>query len=312
MKVLVTIVSLIVLTGLQLNAKSIDESQRAILLQNGDASEFISLPMGVMHVRISGPKDGPVVLLVHGAVIGGYAYKNWQKPLADAGFRVIVPDLFGYGLSDRPDIDYTKDFYVLQLKQLLEKLRIESPVQIVGASMGGAIVAAFTANYPEKVKSVVLMAPAGVGKDNRPTSSILLWPGLGDLIFHFFGSAQMKRQMDEANVNSPDRQNIAHWMELQTQYTGFAEGILNTLRHYKIYWQPEDFQALGKTKKAVLTLWGTSDTVNAFEQSQTLQEFVPQAKIIPIQDKGHAITFNVSERVLEFVIDFLLGNSLRK
>jgi pimeloyl-ACP methyl ester carboxylesterase len=42
----------------------------------------VHLSLGTMHVRETGPANGPVVLLVHGSVIGGYAWRQWQAPLA--------------------------------------------------------------------------------------------------------------------------------------------------------------------------------------------------------------------------------------
>lgn len=309
MKFLSLLIAIIFLAAGCATTKQLDKKERATLLESGEASQFIKLPMGTMHVRVLGLLNGPVILLVHGGVVGGYAFKNWQKPLADAGFRVITPDLFGYGFSDRLDEDYTKDFYITQLTQLLAALEIKTPINMVGASSGGAIVTAFAAHAPQQVRSIVLMAPAGGGKDTQPVSSVLLWPVVGDFVFHFFGSSTMKKQMDKAFENSPDRQNMAHWMGLQTRYRGYSEGVLNTLRHYNVNWQPEDYQTLGKSNIPVIAIWGTEDKVNSFEQSQVLQGFVPQLKIVPLQNKSHAITFEASAAVLTTVIPFVRAKS---
>lgn len=97
-----------------------DDAARDALLHEGKAKQFVRTSLGTMHVRVSGPEHGPVVLLVHGGIVGGYVFEKWQKPLADAGYRVVVPDLLGQGYSDHPDVPYTKEFYVTQLMFLLE------------------------------------------------------------------------------------------------------------------------------------------------------------------------------------------------
>jgi pimeloyl-ACP methyl ester carboxylesterase len=287
-------------------SEKLDEAARTQLLRSGEVQQFVKLPMGTMHVRIDGPAEGPIALLIHGSVVGGFGFEKWRKPLADAGYRVIVPDLLGYGYSDRPTLQYTKEFYVAQINQLLDALEIHKPVAIVGASLGGAIVTAFAANAPERVTSVVLMAPAGVRRVQH-VNGVLLWPIIGDTVFHFFGPSRLRNMMDKAYENSADRESMAKWMAAQTRYPGFAEGVLNTLRHYDSVWQPEDFEAVGRSGLPVLAAWGTADAVNPFEKSQVLAREVPQVKIVPLEGKGHAMTFGESDKVLQAVIPFLKG-----
>ena len=55
-----------------------------------------------MHYLDEGPADGPVVLLLHGEPTWSYLYRSMIGPLADAGFRVLAPDLIGFGRSDKP------------------------------------------------------------------------------------------------------------------------------------------------------------------------------------------------------------------
>ncbi|WP_315837512.1 alpha/beta hydrolase [Bradyrhizobium prioriisuperbiae] len=285
------------------SSEQLDDAARANLLSSGQARQFVTLPMGTMHVRISGPVNGPPVLLIHGGMVGGYGFQNWQKPLADAGFRIIVPDLFGYGFSDRPDTPYTRQFYVDQLAQLLDTLGTRTPVHVVGASMGGAIATAFTASFPARVRSVALMAPAGGGRV-AVVNGALLWPVIGDVAFRMFGSSYSRDVIAKAYANSPAREPMMAWMAAQTRYRGYAEGLLNNLRNYDAAWQPEDYAALGRSGLPVLAVWGTADTVNPFDQSRVLARHVPQMKIVPLEGKGHAITYGETDAVLAAVIPF--------
>jgi pimeloyl-ACP methyl ester carboxylesterase len=79
--------------------------------------------------------------------------------LGEAGFRVIRYDLYGRGFSDRPNVKYDAELYDRQLTQLLDGLRITTPVDLAGASMGGPIAAAYTCSHPARVRTLSLFDP---------------------------------------------------------------------------------------------------------------------------------------------------------
>jgi pimeloyl-ACP methyl ester carboxylesterase len=285
-----------------------DDAARTELLREGKAQQFVKTSQGTMNVRISGPVDGPIVLLVHGGVVGGHGFAGWQKPLADAGYRVIVPDLLGYGDSDRPDVTYNRIFYVKQINELLDGLHIKQPVNIVGASLGGAIVTAFTADHPDRVRSVALMSPSGLGH-TQLTSPVLQAPVIGDWIFRVFGASTLQAQMAQAYENTPGRDAMIAWMKEQSKYKGFAEGVLKTLRDYDSEYQPQDFDALGQSGLPVFAAWGTKDEIHPYSFSKLLQQRVPQTELLTLEGKGHAITYGQAETVLSAVIPFLAAHN---
>lgn len=285
-----------------------DDAARAELLREGKAENFVTTSQGVMHVRLSGPANGPVVLLVHGGVVGGYGFENWRRPLAAAGYRVVVPDLLGYGYSDRPDVPYDKEFYNRQLTEMLDGLRMTKPVDIVGASLGGAVVTAFAQSHPERLRSVVLLSPAGLGH-TQLTAPALRWPVVGDWTFRVFGPSTLAGMMAKSYENTPGRDGMMAWMAEQAKYRGFAEGVLKTLRDYDSEWQPDTYDALGRSRLPVLAVWGTADTVHPFSFTTELKRRVPQVKLVALQGKGHAITFGETETVLGHVLPFLSGRS---
>lgn len=284
--------------------RPLNDAARAELVKDGRAQRFVQTSQGVMHVRLSGPTDGPVVLLVHGGAVGGYGFQNWQKPLADAGYRVIVPDLLGYGYSERPDVPYTKEFYTTQLRELLDGLGIDAPVNVIGASLGGTIATAFAAENSDTVTSVVLIAPAGGGR-TAIVSDVLTWPVVGDWIFRVFGASTVQSQITASYADTPARDAMTAWMKDQARYRGFAEGILNTIRNYDSTWQPDPNEALGRSGLPVLAFWGTEDEVNPYPQSGQLKEWIPQLRLFTLNGQGHAITYGQADTLLAQVIPFL-------
>ena len=200
----------------------LDDAARAELLRTGKARQFVRLSVGIMHVRVHGPADGQAVVLVHGASTGGYTYSKWIAPLSDAGYRVIVPDLFGYGYSERPDDPHTKEFYTDQLTELLDALGVKGPIHFVGTSMGGVIVTAFAAEAPARVKSVVLVAPAGLGRADV-LNAALLWPVVGDWVFRVLGPALTQRIVAQSFGHVAGGEGMMAWMKDQRAFAAIPK-----------------------------------------------------------------------------------------
>ena len=80
-----------------------------------------------MHYVDEGPRDGNVVLLLHGEPSWSYLYRHMIPPLRDAGFRVIAPDLVGFGKSDKPALksDYSYAGHVAWMKSFIELLDLQ-------------------------------------------------------------------------------------------------------------------------------------------------------------------------------------------
>ncbi|MGB5792870.1 alpha/beta fold hydrolase, partial [Poseidonibacter sp.] len=85
--------------------------------------------------------EGEVILFIHGSGPGVSAYANWRlaMPVLAEKFRVIAPDMVGFGYSDRPeDITYSMDIWVEQAIDLMDALNIKK-FNIVGNSFGGGL-----------------------------------------------------------------------------------------------------------------------------------------------------------------------------
>ena len=114
--------------------------------------------------------SGDVVVFLHGSGPGASGHSNFKGNypyLIDAGYRALVPDLVGYGFSDKPDdVDHPLSFFVECVKQTLDCAGVEH-CTLVGNSLGGAIAIGLTLEYPELVDKLILMAPGGLSDDGR-------------------------------------------------------------------------------------------------------------------------------------------------
>jgi haloalkane dehalogenase len=108
------------------------------------------------HYVDEGPRDGEVVICLHGEPTWGYLYRNFIPPLAER-YRVIVPDHMGFGKSETPqDRVYTLKTHVENLEKLIGDLDLQD-ITFVCQDWGGPITGAYTIRHPERVKRLFLM-----------------------------------------------------------------------------------------------------------------------------------------------------------
>lgn len=108
------------------------------------------------HYVDEGPRDGEVILCLHGEPTWGYLYRNMIGPLAET-HRVIVPDHMGFGKSETPqDRTYTLQTHVENLERLLDELDV-TDLTIVCQDWGGPMTGAYSVRHPERVKRLFLM-----------------------------------------------------------------------------------------------------------------------------------------------------------
>jgi pimeloyl-ACP methyl ester carboxylesterase len=115
----------------------------------------VRLPWGRLSVQVAG--EGPPLLLLHG--LGGSG-RYWAgiAPLLAGTHTLIAPDLAGFGRSDKPRVDYTRDFHVESIEALLATLAVDGRFDIAGHSMGGILAALVAARHPQTVASLAIVA----------------------------------------------------------------------------------------------------------------------------------------------------------
>jgi 2-hydroxymuconate-semialdehyde hydrolase len=107
---------------------------------------------------------GPAVLMLHGSGPGVSAYANWRLVMPELcrQFRILAPDLVGFGFSDRPaGIRYDMKTWVDQAVGVLDALKIDK-AHLVGNSFGGALALALAIRHPQRIERLVLMGSVGV------------------------------------------------------------------------------------------------------------------------------------------------------
>jgi pimeloyl-ACP methyl ester carboxylesterase len=113
-----------------------------------------------MHYLAYGPEDGIPVVLIHGNLATGRFYEHLM-PKAPAGYRFIMPDMRGFGDTERIPIDATRGLrdWTDDARSLVQALGIATPIHLVGWSTGGAAIAAYAMDHPAEVASLTFIDP---------------------------------------------------------------------------------------------------------------------------------------------------------
>lgn len=114
--------------------------------------------------------EGAPLILVHGSGPGVSAYANWGRtiPVLSQNFRVVAPDVAGFGFTLPPDdTTYSMDFWVDHLVAFMDEMKIER-AHFLGNSFGGGLVLALAVRHPERIDRMMLMGSAGL--DYTPPS----------------------------------------------------------------------------------------------------------------------------------------------
>jgi len=268
---------------------------------------FVKLNDGVISYQWQGPIDGEKIVLVHGLSTPKFVWDANAEALAAAGYRVLRFDHFGRGFSDRPDVIYNEDLYVRELLGLLDSQNITEPVNLVGYSMGGGNVVSFSAQYPQRVKQLILIAPAGFVPKYSGTASLVLTPVLGDWLMAMVGkNAMLEGIQKEVSAGSAPA-NMVQKFEKQFQYTGYLESILSTMRHYPMYNLSKAYEKVGKAGIPTSAIWGTDDSVVPFASSEQVSQFIPHLKLHPVDGASHSVTYANSDEVNRLLLGILKG-----
>lgn len=140
-----------------------------------------------VHHLDEGPADGPVVLLLHGEPTWSYLYRKVIPPLVAAGHRVIVPDLVGFGRSDKPtqQSDYTYARHVEWMRQVLFDHLNLTGITFFGQDWGGLVGLRLVALAPERYSAVVI-GNTGLPTGRGPASeAFLAWQKFAATAEHF-------------------------------------------------------------------------------------------------------------------------------
>src|SRR3954454_3436059 len=127
---------------------------------------------GAVAIYTAGNPDNPPILLLHGQNAAASAWEM-REPFARLSehFHVYAPDLLGYGLSDRPDIDYEPNLYIELIEDILREI-VQRPAPVLASSLSSAYAIEAAVRNPEYSRRLVLVGRTGDGKRGEQSAPV--------------------------------------------------------------------------------------------------------------------------------------------
>lgn len=161
-----------------------------------------------LHYVDEGPRDGAVVLLMHGEPSWAYLYRKIIPALVARGRRVIAPDLIGFGRSDKPALrtDYTYERHVAWMSEWLTALDLQR-VTLFCQDWGGLIGLRLVAAFPERFAGLVIAntgLPAGTGMSDGFKAWLEFSQNVPQMPIGFIVNGGTARNLTDAEVAAYD------------------------------------------------------------------------------------------------------------
>ncbi|RAP40817.1 hypothetical protein BYZ73_13510 [Rhodovulum viride] len=265
----------------------------------GAPGQIADLPGGRTHLIWQGPPEGPVAVVLHGLTTGSYILDGVAAGLAGRGYRVLRYDLYGRGYSDRPRGRQDRAFFLRQLEAVLDSQRLGGELTLVGYSMGGAILTAFAADHPARVRRLVLLAPAGLGQTPPGLADLVArLPGLGDWVMAVIGGGVLRRMTQRVGRARGLPAGLIAAQIAETRFRGFLPAVLSSLRHVLARDLAAEHRALAETGVPVLAIWAGRDEAISAQARDRLAVLNPAAGHLLLPEASHALPVtHVSEIV---------------
>lgn len=246
--------------------------------------------------------EGEPIMFIHGSGPGVSAFANWRlcMPSISEKFRVIAPDMVGFGYSDRPEnMVYSMDIWVQQTIDLMDALEIER-INLVGNSFGGALALSLSIKYPERFNKIVLMGAAGVDFD--------LTYGL-DKVWGYTPSIEnMKELLDIFAYNrelvSDDLAKLRYEASVRPGFQESFSSMFPTPRQNGIDLLSSDENDIKNIKHDTLIVHGREDKVIPLQNSIKLNQLIKKSQLHIFGECGHWTQIEHNKRFNKLLLDF--------
>lgn len=246
---------------------------------------------------------GEPVVLIHGSGPGVSAWANWRftVPALARRFRVIAPDIAGFGYTTVPDqFRYSRAAWTDQVIGLADALDLEQ-VSIVGNSFGGALALSVAARYPRRVKRLVLMGSVGI--------SFPITPGL-DTVWGLSPSLERLREAMPLFVYDRSRitEDLVGMRHEAFSRPGIAEAYAAMFPAPRQQWVDAlalDEDDLRSLPHETLIVHGRDDVIVPLTASFRLAELIERCDLHVFGHCGHWVQIEAASRFNELVAEFL-------
>jgi len=236
------------------------------------------------------------VVLVHGL---GASAERWEYviPYLNKKFHLIIPDLIGYGYSDKPNIDYTIEFFEKFLSEFMETVGV-TRATIIGSSVGGQIATECAINQNKSIKKLVVVAPSGINPRSSPASDAY---GMAALYPEYQGAQNAFEMMAGKNkkVESHIIEEFVKRMKMPNAKLAFISTLLGLKNVNPLT------ERLHKISIPTLVVWGSQDPVITSRYAKTFVTSIKGCQFVEMDGCGHTPFTEEPEKFSIIVTQFI-------
>lgn len=276
-------------------------------------ARWVTLHNGVtLRVVEAGAAGHRTILLMHGWGASLYMWRDWLRPLAQAGWRVLAPDLPGHGLSDKPDDAdlYRVESLAAVVRELLEIEGLDK-VDVVAQSMAGTIALELASAPDSPVRRLVLVNPASFGRVRMQRLARMASPSLVNVVLPHLVVRWIVARAHRMVYGDPTRitrdDENEYWAP--SQFPAFARAMRLLIHEFR--WVRSPIPAMAKRLKTlsvrVLVVLGTRDRLvrDARPYAGALIAAGAPIELRIIEGGGHAVNEERPSQVIPLVLEFL-------
>jgi pimeloyl-ACP methyl ester carboxylesterase len=247
-----------------------------------------TIQVGGLGIRVLRKGEGPPLLVLHDS-LGNLGWVPFYERLS-ASYSVLVPDLPGYGKSDRPDWARSPRDLAILVQQLLDHLDLEH-ITLVGLGFGGFVAAEMATMNQSRFANLVLVGAAGLHtREGEVLDQMLI--GFAEYGLNGFRDAHSFQQLFGANSVPPD---VYELWDFGTEMTA------------RVCWKPWMYSdqlphLIGEVRLPTLIVWGENDHVVPIDVGRQYEELLPDARLEVVPEAGHFVDLEESERLAELIV----------
>ncbi|MEQ1653180.1 MAG: alpha/beta hydrolase [Hyphomicrobium sp.] len=247
-------------------------------------ADYIDAAGVQLHVRDTGPKTAPAIILLHGFGASLHTWEPWAVALSES-FRVIRYDLPGSGLSaPDPTADYSDTRNVTILAALLDALAI-SKASVVGNSIGGRIAWRFAADNPARIDKLVLISPDGYESPGFEYGKAPAVPVMVKMMRFILPKSFLRMNLEPAYANPARLADEAVTRYFDLMLTPGARDAMIARMEQTVLTPPEPY--LKRIEAPTLLLWGEKDAMIPISNAADYQKALAKSEFVRLPNLGH-------------------------
>ncbi|UJR14458.1 hypothetical protein I4U23_001455 [Adineta vaga] len=245
------------------------------------------------------------MLFIHGFSSNKEAWLPVMQFIPDEYHSILI-DLPRHGETvDLKEDQHTIDEVLDKLKLFIDNMKLTEPIYLIGASIGGTIVALFTIKYPEYISMICLLAPPPI---KRYESDLIRQIHSG--MDHILLPATTKEFYDMVNLLTVKKVDepkafLDKYFKSRLRVREQQRQILQSFLEYEYFNLEQYYEQLKTTQCSALILWGRQDQLCKVEAADYFSNLISDSQVILFDQCGHFISYEKPEETAKNIIEFL-------